>query len=485
MEWKDTVYGKRLRLLLAAAAVLWILFLWRFYYLQIASHEELAEMAALQYQVPVEGLDSRGQIYDRNLQPLTGRVKQYCYFLPGERMNPGAVNLLESVLAEEISDQEKNHSSYTVWRTEFFDETIHRKLKEEYGAYVLCIPSRYSSSQTAAHLIGYLNQAEKTGAAGLERAFEERLRSDGSRLSLQADGSGRLLQSAAPVLQETENLHQSGLVTTLEVNLQNLCEKIVAEQSLTGAVLVSHAESGEMLAWVSAPSFRPNTLETRIDGQGDQLVNKCIQGTYAPGSLFELVYRTAALERKTVMEMAETLGFGQPVMGIFMEESAGILPVQGDTAPENISVTPVQIHQMMSAAAAGGILQPLTVVRQAPLPAKHLFSAETAQRLTSLLEAGMRGKAAASGGIGASGDSAADGDWPCPVYGRTADAAGTLNGRTVGHCWFSGFCRVGDDTFVVTVLAEDGRSAEADCLPVFREITEYLAVKGSSVVSTQ
>ena len=473
MEWKDTVYGKRLRLLLAAAAVLWALFLWRFYYLQIASHGELAEMAALQYQVPVEGLDSRGQIYDRNLQPLTGRVKQYCYFLPRERMNSGAVNLLESVLAEEISDGEKNRSSYTVWRTEFFDETIHRKLKEEYGAYVLCIPSRYSTSQTAAHLIGYLNQAEQIGAAGLEKAFEEQLKSDGSRLSLQADGSGRLLQSSAPVLQESSLLYQSGLVTTLEVNLQNLCEKNMAERNLTGAVLVSHSETGEILAWVSSPSFSPNTLETPIDGQADQLVNKCIQGTYAPGSLLELVYRAAALERKTVLEMAETLGFGQPVMGIFEEESAGILPVQGDAAPEHISVTPVQVHQMMSAAAAGGILQPLTVVRQAPLPAKHLFSAETAQRLTSLLGEGLSRNSEVSGG------------WPCPVYGRTAEAEGFLGGRPVQHCWFSGFCRVGENTFVVTVLAEDGRSAEEDCLPVFRGITEYLAVKGSGVVRTQ
>ena len=85
MEEMDRKYRHRLRLLMIVTGLLWAAFIGRFYYLQIVSHEELAGAAVSQYQVVVEGLDTRGKILDRNLQPLTGETEQYYYFIPNDR----------------------------------------------------------------------------------------------------------------------------------------------------------------------------------------------------------------------------------------------------------------------------------------------------------------------------------------------------------------------------------------------------------------
>lgn len=532
MELNHSLYRKRIRLIMMTALFLWVFFLGRFFYLQIISHEELAEAAAVQHQIRIDGLDSRGMILDRNLQPLTGGMMKYYYFLPKEKMNPSAESLLHAVSASEISSGSGNNSSYEVWRTEMYDENISRKLKRVYGAYVLRLPSRYSSLQTACHLTGYLNEADQTGAAGLEKAFEDRLQSSGSRIALKADGSGRILAAAPPDVVKKSSLRDSSLVTTLDRGLQKLCELAMSERNLTGAVLVSDAETGEILAWVSSPYFNPNALEQHIESGGDELVNKCIQGNYPPGSVFKIVLAAAALEsstenleeeylctgetvaagvtlgcrngpegghgtvnleramsvscncyfahlgekvgRQKLLEMAHRLGFGNTVMEIFEEESPGSLPSYEDTSREDISnlsigqgallVTPVQVHQMMSAAAADGMMIPLTVVyASGERPAKRVFSPAVSSQLTDMLEQVMET------GTGAAGS------WPCPVYGKTGTAEAAEDGRKVNRCWFSGFCRADEKTFVVTVLTEEGESGSAACLPVFQDITEYLA----------
>ena len=44
------------------------------------------------------------------------------------------------------------------------------------------------------------------------------------------------------------------------------------------------------------------------------------------------------------------------------------------------------------------------------------------------------------------------------------------------QCWFTGFFEVADGTcYVITVLAENGDSGSSTALPVFYELTKYLA----------
>ncbi|MBR4410967.1 MAG: hypothetical protein IKT31_06580, partial [Firmicutes bacterium] len=96
-------------------------------------------------------------------------------------------------------------------------------------------------------------------------------------------------------------------------------------------------------------------------------------------------------------------------------------------------------------------------------PAKRVLSEASAAQIGAMLKQVMES------GTGAYGD------WPCPVYGKTGTAEAVQAGRMVKQCWFSGFCQAGENRFVITVLVEDGESGAASCLPVFRDITEYLS----------
>ena len=61
-----------------------------------------------------------------------------------------------------------------------------------------------------------------------------------------------------------------------------------------------------------------------------------------------------------------------------------------------------------------------------------------------------------------------------PVWGKTGTAE---TGRESGgnNCWFTGYCRKNEKTYVVTVLVEDGKSGASDALPVFKKITAFMS----------
>ena len=286
----------RLELTAAAVTILFAALACRLFYLQILCHDDLQAAAVSQYQVTVEGLDTRGQIFDRNLEPLTGGTQQYICFLETDRLDEDAEKLLASVSARKISVNSGTGSGYTVYRSQFFDSAVNQRLKEDYGAYVLCTSARYSDSQTACHLLGYLNESEKKGVCGLEKACEENLAAESRQLVLWADSGGGLLRGVSPSLVGGESLRKGSIITTLDTGLQRACESALASRNASGAVLVSELKTGEILAWASSPVFNPNTVEAYLSDGGDCLVDKCIQGLYAPGSVFKVVVAAAALE---------------------------------------------------------------------------------------------------------------------------------------------------------------------------------------------
>ena len=98
----------------------------RLFYIQILCHDAFKEAATSQYEMAVEGMDTRGQIYDRNLKPLTGGSYQYYYIIKKERMTPECKNLLSLLDGSQIAAAD---SDYFVYRTETYSSDINEKLK--------------------------------------------------------------------------------------------------------------------------------------------------------------------------------------------------------------------------------------------------------------------------------------------------------------------------------------------------------------------
>ena len=219
-------------------AALTLLLCARLFYIQILCHEEFAEAALSQYETALVGIDGRGQILDRELRPLTGAVYRYFYIIGKESADQQLNVLLEELDAVRVT---LRSSRYEVYRTERFDASIHKRLREEYSAYAFRARTRYQNQQTACHLIGYLNEAEQRGVSGLELLCEEKLRAKSDRLLLESDAAGRLLRGVAPRKAKAEGssaadartsdagdaanaehaaIGQGNIVTTLDLRVQ-------------------------------------------------------------------------------------------------------------------------------------------------------------------------------------------------------------------------------------------------------------------------
>ena len=93
----------------------------RLFYIQILCHDEFAEAATSQHEIAVEGLDTRGQILDRNLKPITGGSYQYYYIVKKERMTAEYRSLLDMMGGSQIASADSDYYGY---RTEDYDDDV-------------------------------------------------------------------------------------------------------------------------------------------------------------------------------------------------------------------------------------------------------------------------------------------------------------------------------------------------------------------------
>lgn len=299
---------RRIKIGLVAVILLLLALVCRLFYIQVLCHEEFADTAAVQYEMAVEGLDTRGQIFDRNMKPLTGSTYKYYYIIKTSALDQECGILLAQTGAENITagggdgsgarnleDNTQNLPKYQVFQTEHYIENVSSSLRREYGAYVFRTKARYTDDQLACHLIGYLNDSEKRGVSGLELLCEERLEAGSDRLVLLADAAGNILPGTAPAAESADGQvpENNSVIVSVDSDLQRKCEILLSGSS---ACVVSDGHTGEILALASAPGFNPNDIVSYLDDDSDCLMNKAVQGAYAPGSVFKLVVAAAALE---------------------------------------------------------------------------------------------------------------------------------------------------------------------------------------------
>ncbi len=103
-----------------------------------------------------------------------------------------------------------------------------------------------------------------------------------------------------------------------------------------GAVVVLNYKTGEVLAMVSKPDYDPQQLSTRQaspDASGTAYLNRCLQGQYAPGSVFKVVTLASALDNiPGVSEMLFTCDsphmFGETKVTCYANEVHGQISLE-------------------------------------------------------------------------------------------------------------------------------------------------------------
>jgi penicillin-binding protein 2 len=170
----------------------------------------------------------------------------------------------------------------------------------------------YPSTRFAAHLLGYvrevseadlargrLRRGDLVGQSGLERLYDEYLRGRDGAEQMEVDAYGRPIR----VLQRQEPLAGAHVYTTIDRRIQQAAEQALGPRN--GAVVVMDPRNGDVLALVSNPAFpveRFNgpidraTWASLVEDPARPLLNRAIQGEYAPGSLFKIIVAAAALQ---------------------------------------------------------------------------------------------------------------------------------------------------------------------------------------------
>jgi cell division protein FtsW (lipid II flippase) len=248
---------------------------------------------------------------------------------------------------------------------------------------------------------------------------------------------------------------------------------------LSGAVVVLHTASGEILALISQPSFDPATLEAEYENlahdPASPLLNRATQGLYAPGRMLFPFFAAEALDQNRIEDDSDLCTapflewieadpeFPNQVLSRFrfdqdpaMDLPTANVPSLSYPADEesilrewngqgHVLVSPMQLALAFSSVAAGGMApSPRLVYRLetvsgliTPPAAGHpvaMIPASTAARLWKML----RGGEGTAEWFGCGGD---------------AETAG-------GISWYAGFQTAGEDPIVV-VVALEGKPSDA------------------------
>ena len=327
----------RARIFVASLAVVlcFTLLASRLAYLQIARHEDLKEQAENNRTAIVPVVPNRGLILDRNGIVLATNYSAYTLELTPAKVHDleQTIDALANVLDitprdrkrfKKLMEESRNFESLPI-RTRLTDEEVAKFAAQRFRFPGVEIKARlfrnYPYGELASHVIGYIgrvNQAEKKamedwpdeeqtnykgteyiGKLGVEQSFEAQLHGITGVDSVETSAAGRAMRKLA----SNPSTPGNTVKLSIDIKLQKMVEDLFGERR--GALVALDPKTGEILAFVSKPTFDPNLFVEGIDSDSWQslnespdkpLLNRALRGSYPPGSTYKPFMALAALE---------------------------------------------------------------------------------------------------------------------------------------------------------------------------------------------
>jgi penicillin-binding protein 2 len=308
----------------------------RLVYLQIWRHDDLRAQAENNRTSIVPIVPNRGLILDRNGIVLASNYSAYTLEITPSKSGP-----LEQVLDElsgvlditardrrrfkKLLEESRSFESLPI-RTRLTDSEVARFAAQRYRFPGVEIKARlfrsYPYGELASHVIGYIgriNRSEKEkidesdeadnyrgteymGKLGIEQSYEAQLHGLTGVEEIETSAGGRAVRKLASKPATPGNT----VKLSIDIKLQQLIEAMYGERR--GALVALDPRTGEVLAFVSKPTFDPNLFVEGIDSESWQalnespdkpLLNRALRGTYPPGSTYKPFMAMAALETGT------------------------------------------------------------------------------------------------------------------------------------------------------------------------------------------
>jgi penicillin-binding protein 2 len=323
------------RVLVASLVMLFAFFLLtvRLVYLQVVRHGDLSEQAESNRTAIVPIVPNRGLILDRNGVVLATNYSAYTLeIMPSKVLNIEAtiealgefidIQPRDKRRFRKLREDSKSFESLPI-RTRLTDEEVARFAAQRFRFPGVDIKARlfrsYPYGELGSHVVGYIgriNQREKErieesedegnyrgtdyiGKLGVEQSFEKQLHGITGVEQVETSAGGRAIRKLASSPATPGNT----VMLSIDIKLQKLVEDMFGDRR--GALVAMDPRSGEILAFVSKPTFDPNLFVDGIDNESWQalnesidkpLLNRALRGTYPPGSTYKPFMAMAALE---------------------------------------------------------------------------------------------------------------------------------------------------------------------------------------------
>jgi penicillin-binding protein 2 len=304
----------------------------RLVYLQVVRHDDLRAQAESNRTSIVPIVPNRGLIVDRNGILLASNYSAYTLEITPSKTGglDRTIEELSTVLDitardrrrfKKLMEESKSFESLPI-RTRLTDAEVARFAAQRFRFPGVEIKARlfrsYPYGELASHVIGYIgriNRAEKAkiedddnqanyrgteyiGKLGVEQNFESQLHGTTGVERVETSAGGRAVRKLASTPSTPGNM----VMLSIDIKLQKLVEDMYGDRR--GALVAIDPRNGEVLAFVSKPTFDPNLFVDGIDTESwaglnedidKPLLNRALRGTYPPGSTYKPLMAMAAL----------------------------------------------------------------------------------------------------------------------------------------------------------------------------------------------
>jgi len=305
----------------------------RFVWLQFIKHDDFYARAESNRIAVVPVTANRGLIKDRE-----GRIIARNYSAYTLEINPRQVENIAAVIDElaqvievqprdrrrfkKLQEELKGADSIPI-RTRLSEEEVARFSAQRFRFPGVELRARlfrhYPLGEVGSHMIGYIgrvSQADKEkiatwedaadyvgtdyiGKIGIEQSYERELHGTTGFEEVEITAGGRAVRT----LSRTPATPGNNLILSVDIKLQEIVEKAFGDRR--GALIAIEPATGDILAFVSKPTFDPNLFVEGIDplnwealnGDIDKpLLNRALRATYPIGSTYKPFLALAALE---------------------------------------------------------------------------------------------------------------------------------------------------------------------------------------------
>lgn len=312
--------------LYCCVAFIFLLFVMRFWYLQMLKGKDFVRMADSNRTRSEQVYATRGIITDVKGKLLAENRPAYCLTITPEDCPDIGATLAQISMWTDVPI-DFLHSRYKREMRSFepqvlvldipFEKVanIEQQLYQWPGVDIVTRQRRYYPEEdNFAHILGYVSEASENeidkdpdlslgdivGKQGIEVEFEKYLRGTKGKNRVEVDVLGRQLYTHREISpQAGENI-----VLSIDADLQDVAREALGEES--GSVVVMEPDTGKIRALLTTPAYDNNLFTSRLshddweqirDDPRKPLQNRTIQSTFPPGSVWKLMMAGLFLEQ--------------------------------------------------------------------------------------------------------------------------------------------------------------------------------------------